>query len=143
MWITPGYLLFQSSVPPIKARSLSWVFEFDLCSKYFFFFIPMWSNGVQEQFSFRKITDIKKEKTQLVFPGVGVTLDGKQQLFSSFVHRDEAFLLIHYIWKHPIVYVNVDDGGGGGASPRPGSSAPAGSGYGNGGGTAFRSVVHH
>lgn len=65
-------------------------------------------------------------------------MEGKQHLFSSFVHRDESLLLIHYIWKHPIVYVNVESGGGGGGgfsgsvSPRPGSSAP--SNYGGGGG---------
>lgn len=32
----------------------------------------------------------------------------RQEYFSNFVHRDEAFELIYYLWKHPVVYVAVE-----------------------------------
>lgn len=54
-----------------------------------------------------------------------VTLDTKQSqyFFGSFVHRDETFNLVYYLWKNPPSYVEVQDQPTSFTSNRPSSSS--------------------
>jgi hypothetical protein len=65
-----------------------------------------------ETIPFRKVANITVEKT-LIFSSIGIKLqDNPNPLwFSNFVHLDEAYKLIYYLWKNPpsVVSVNVND----------------------------------
>jgi hypothetical protein len=63
-------------------------------------------NIKSEAFPFRKIKDLTLERGG-VFNSVGLAMvDGSKVNIGGFVHLDEAFQLISYVWQNPPTYVS-------------------------------------
>lgn len=90
-----------------------------------------------ESIPFRKITDIVKDHTALLFNNaINFVTPSATYYYGSFVHRDETFNLLSHLWKHPPSYYDIEPEVtlSNGAS-RPNSSG-GGFGKANGNGTA-------
>lgn len=113
LYITENYICFHATFPPSTRWQLRWFYS---CS------------AVALSFELENIKSMKKYRAMLVAPtGIEIALvDGTVYQFQSFVwvllfcqfaptrlsaarHREEAFSVINYLWKHVPVYIDVPD----------------------------------
>lgn len=63
-----------------------------------------------ESIPFRKITDIVRDKTALLFDNaINLITPSATYYYGSFVHRDETFNLLTHLWKNPPSYYDVEE----------------------------------